>query len=108
MSRDAKPVLHEGQDAMVELGAGCEPLACQVLGFAGADVILLLAEDLRPSLREVVAAQPLGYLVIDRGRALSALRGRVRATDAPDQLLVRVTDAFRLGQRRMYSRAPLE
>jgi hypothetical protein len=108
MAPDVKPVLHEGQDVTIELGGACAPLQGQVLGFVGADVIVLLAEELRAGLHDVLGSAPLGYLVISRGRELSALRGRMLLTDAADQLLVRVTDGFRLGQRRMYSRAPLE
>ena len=46
-------------------------------------------------------------MIVDDDQQVHALRARVGPGSEPGEVVVTVTDSFRLGQRRRYSRAPL-
>ena len=80
---------------------------------------LAAASDLKPQRvavvvrheRDQVAAHATelapSVVVVDQDEQVHALRATVRPGSDRGEVLVTVTDAFRLGQRRRYSRAPL-
>jgi hypothetical protein len=95
----ATPQLVEGQPARLDVG---ESLACRIIGFSGADVVLAL--EAQPE--EPIHAGGDAFLVLEADGQMHALRGRTRAP-AGDEVVLTLTDDIRLGQRRTYSRAPL-
>jgi hypothetical protein len=92
-------MLTEGTDGTLDLGVGGSA-PCRVTGFAGRRVFLqvssaaMTAEDVTT-----------GYLLLEDGGRLQALRGRVESVRDGAAVLL-LTDAFD-GQRRVFSRAPL-
>jgi len=99
MSAIAIPPLVEGQPARLDVGAS---LPCRVIAFSGRDVVLAL--DAPPP--EAVAEGGSGYLLLEAGGRLQAVRGRL-AAPAGNEVVLSLTDDIRLGQRRLFSRAPL-
>ena len=93
--------LSEGQPAQLDLGQ--EAVACLVVGFDGADIVLAFQE--LPE--EGLPAGGISFLLIEAGGRLHALKARVRAGDAEGEYVATLLDPFRLGQRRNFSRAPL-
>jgi hypothetical protein len=91
--------LLEGQSARLDVGTS---LPCRVIGFSGPDVVLAL-EGQPP---ETLVAGGSGYLILEAGGRLQAVRGRI-AGPAGEEVVLRLQDDFRLGQRRLFSRAPL-
>jgi hypothetical protein len=94
------PRLVEGQPARLDLG---ESIACRIIGFSGPDVVLALEHQPDDAPEQGAHA----YLVIESDGQMEAVRGRV-GPPAGDELVLRLTDDIRLGQRRTFSRAPLE
>src|SRR3954470_13605698 len=94
--------LSEGQPAQLDLGD--EAVACLVLGFTGAEVVLAPKAELPPD-----ALEPglTSYLLIEAGGSLQALKAQVRPGLSEGELVATLLDPFRLGQRRTFSRAPL-
>jgi PilZ domain len=94
-------VLSEGQLAQLDLGE--EVVRCTVVGFTGADVILEMAEqpEERPALDSTT------FLLLEAGGRLHALKTIVRPGSTDSEVIVTLVDSFRLGQRRLFSRAPL-
>ena len=100
-------MLIEGQVVQLDLGGKTSALPCCVIGFTGSSVLLA---PIVPATAPTVEAIEVGreaYVVIDDDQQVHALRARVKPGSEPGEILVTVTDAFRLGQRRRYSRAPL-
>jgi PilZ domain-containing protein len=93
------PQLVEGQVARLDVGAS---LPCRVIGFSGRDVVLALDARLPEELDDPVG----GYLLLESGGHLRAVRGQL-ASPAGEEIVWRLTDDIRLGQRRQFSRAPL-
>ena len=91
--------LVEGQPARLDIG---ESLRCRVIGFSGPDVVLALEdrpeEDLEPG-------SP-AYLLIEASGRRQAVRGRI-GEPAAEEVVMRLSDDIRLGQRRTFSRAPI-
>jgi hypothetical protein len=100
--------LAEGQLVQLDLGAKTELLDCRVLGFAGTTVILAPATAPEDATLEAMQAGSYAYLLVDAAGALQALRARLHGSAGPENIVVSVTDGFQLGQRRRYSRAPIE
>jgi hypothetical protein len=98
MAVSTLPQLVEGQAAALDVGVS---VPCRVIGFSGADVVLSLGAKL-PHDRETDVA----YLLVEAGGNLQAVRGRIGAP-AGEELVLRLTDDIRLGQRRLFSRAPV-
>jgi PilZ domain len=97
----APPQLVEGQRARLDAGVS---LPCRVIGFSGTHVVLALDAQAPP---DVLAVGKLGYLLVESPDGqLHALRGRIAAPPG-DELVLRLSDDIRLGQRRLFSRAPI-
>jgi PilZ domain len=93
------PQLVEGQPARLDIG---ESVPCHVIGFSGPDVVLSLHEQpAEPPQRGQQA-----YLLIESGGRMQAVRGRI-GVPARDEVVLRLSDDIRLGQRRIFSRAPI-
>jgi hypothetical protein len=91
--------LVEGQPARLDVG---ESLPCRIIGFGGPEVVLALEQE--PA-EEIEVGAP-AYLLLEAEGQLQAVRGRVTApSDA--EVVLRLTDDIRLGQRRVFSRAPI-
>jgi hypothetical protein len=80
-----------------------ESLACRVIGFSGPEVVLAL--DTQP--RHEIAAGSEAYLLLESDGQLRAVRGQI-GEPAGEEVVLRLVDDIRLGQRRVFSRAPLE
>ncbi len=91
--------LVEGQIARLDVG---ESLACRIIGFSGPEVVLAL--DQQPE--EEIASGAAAYLLLEADGQLQAVRGRVSAP-LNGEVVIRLTDDIRLGQRRVFSRAPI-
>jgi hypothetical protein len=93
------PLLSEGRTGHLDLGLnGCEP--CRITGFAGPDVFLKIDGRLFSEGRVLP-----GYLLLDDGGTLQAVRGAAERT-GPGAAVLHLSDSVG-GQRRMFSRAPL-
>jgi hypothetical protein len=91
--------LVEGQIARLDVG---ESLACRIIGFSGPEVVLALEQ---PPEEEIVSGAS-AYLLLESEGQLQAVRGRVSAPH-DGEIVIRLTDDIRLGQRRIFSRAPI-
>jgi len=99
MSVGTMPHLLEGQPARLDVG---ESLPCRVIGFSGPEVVLAL--EAQPE--EEIQRGDSAYLLLEADGRLQAIRGRVSAPSQAEVVL-RLTDDIRLGQRRVFSRAPI-
>lgn len=99
MSYGTMPQLVEGQPARLDIG---ESLPCRVIGFSGLDVILALAQQPETPPEPGDPA----YLLIESDGRMQAVRGRI-GVPAGDEIVLRLSDDIRLGQRRTFSRAPI-
>src|SRR5215218_5967446 len=97
----------EGQVVQLDLGGKTSALPCCVVGFTGSAVLLAPIVPATAPTAEAIEAGREAYVVIDDDQQVHALRARVNPGSEPGEILINVTDAFRLGQRRRYSRAPL-
>jgi hypothetical protein len=73
-----------------------------VIGFSGPEVVLALETQPEEEIERGMQA----YLLLESEGQLQAVRGRVTAPSA-DEVVLRLTDHIRLGQRRVFSRAPI-
>ena len=101
------PQLVEGQIARLDVGGSARPatgdsLACRIIGFSGPDVVLRL--DTQP--KHEIAEGTEAFLVLESDGQIQAVRGRIGAPG--EEVVLRLVDDIRLGQRRVFSRAPLE
>jgi PilZ domain len=94
--------LSEGQPAQLDLGE--EAVPCLVVGFQGSDVILAPGGPLP---EDAIGAHTIGFLLIEAGGMLHALKAHIRQGDTEGELVATLLDPFRLGQRRTFSRAPI-
>jgi hypothetical protein len=93
------PQLVEGQPARLDIG---ESVPCRVIGFSGRDVVLALEQQ--PA--ELPERGQQAYLLIESNDRMHAVRGTV-GEPAGEELVLRLSDDIRLGQRRIFSRAPI-
>jgi PilZ domain-containing protein len=91
--------LVEGQIARLDVG---ESLACRIIGFTGPEVVLALEQEPVEEIERGSAA----YLIVESDGQLQAVRGRV-TNPLVGEIVIRLTDDIRLGQRRIFSRAPI-
>ena len=91
----------------LDLGGKTTALPCRVLGFGGSTVMLAPVVPATAPTADAIQTGREAYVVLDDDNQVHALRARVRPGSEPGEIVVMVTDAFRLGQRRRYSRAPL-
>src|SRR4051812_16146224 len=94
--------LSEGQPAQLDLGD--EAVPCLVVGFTGDEVVLAPQAELPP---DALESGLTTYLLIEAGGSLQALKAEVRRAGGDGVLVATLLDPFRLGQRRMFSRAPI-
>jgi hypothetical protein len=99
MSASTMPQLVEGQVARLDVG---ESLPCRVIGFSGPEVVLALEAQPEESIERGASA----YLLLESEGKLQAVRGQITAPSA-EEVVMRLTDDIRLGQRRVFSRAPI-
>ena len=99
MSLASMPQLVEGQAARLDVG---ESLLCRIIGFTGPDVVLAVEEQ--PE--EPPTVGDYAYLLLESEGRMQAVRGRL-GSPLTDEVVLRVTDDIRLGQRRTFSRAPV-
>jgi PilZ domain len=93
------PHLVEGQPARLDVG---ESLPCRVIGFSGPEVVLALEAEPEEEIQRGDSA----YLLLEADGRLQAIRGQISAP-AQGEIVLRLTDDIRLGQRRVSSRAPI-
>jgi hypothetical protein len=93
------PQLVEGQPARLDIG---ESLPCRVIGFSGLDVVLALEEQPEEDLVQGSYA----YLLIESDGRMQAVRGRIGSPPG-EEIVLRLSEDIRLGQRRTFSRAPI-
>jgi hypothetical protein len=91
--------LVEGQPARLDVG---ESLPCRVIGFSGPEVVLAL--ESQPE-EEIAPGMP-AYLLLEAEGQLQAVRGSITAPSG-EEVVLRLSDDIRLGQRRVFSRAPI-
>jgi PilZ domain len=91
--------LVEGQPARLDIG---ESLSCRVIGFSGPDVVLALEEQ--PEEAPEIGSP--AYLLIEADGRMQAVRGLI-GSPAAEEVVLRLSDDIRLGQRRTFSRAPI-
>jgi hypothetical protein len=91
--------LVEGQPARLDVG---ESLPCRVIGFGGPEVVLAL--EMQPE--EEIEPGMQAYLLLEAEGQLQAIRGRI-TTQSAEEVVLRLSDDIRLGQRRVFSRAPI-
>ena len=94
--------LSEGQPAQLDLGE--EAVPCLVVGFQGSDVMLAPGRALP---EDAIGPRTIGFLLIEAGGMLHALKAHIRQGYADGELVATLLDPFRLGQRRTFSRAPI-
>jgi hypothetical protein len=99
MSLVNMPHLVEGQPARLDVG---DSLPCRVIGFSGPDVVLAVEEQ--PE--EPPQVGDHAYLLLESEGRMQAVRGQI-SSPLGDEVVLRLTDDIRLGQRRTFSRAPL-
>ena len=99
MSARTMTQLVEGQPAALDVG---ESLSCRIIGFSGPEVVLAL--EAQPE--EEITVGMEAYLLLESEGQLQAVRGRVTMPSA-EEVVMRLTDDIRLGQRRVFSRAPI-
>jgi len=100
-------MLTEGQVVQLDLGRKTQALPCRVVGFGGSTVLLAPVVPATAPTVEAIHAGRAAYVILDDDRQVHALKACVEPGSDPDEVVVTVTDSFRLGQRRRYSRAPL-
>jgi hypothetical protein len=99
MSSGTLPQLVEGQPARLDIG---ESIPCRIIGFTGPDVVLHLEEQPAEPPEQGQGA----YLLIEAGGRMQAVRGSI-GQPAGEEIVLRLSDDIRLGQRRTFSRAPI-
>jgi c-di-GMP-binding flagellar brake protein YcgR len=100
-------MLTEGQVVQLDLGGKTTALPCRVLGFGGSTVMLAPVVPASAPTADAILGGREGYVILDADNQVHALRARVTSSSEANEVVVAVTDSFRLGQRRQYSRAPL-
>lgn len=99
--------LVEGALVSLDVGPEAEPLLCRIVAFGGDDVVLAPRrtpdEDQQIALSQGVES----YLLLDAGNDVRALRCKPSQPTETGDVVAAITDQFRLGQRRMFSRADL-
>src|SRR3954452_19984378 len=99
--------LIEGALVSLDLGRDAQPLLCRILAFGGDDVVLGPTSPPDEEQRDVLSGDDEAYLLLDAGDDLRALRCVPAAPTAAGDVVAEITDRFRLGQRRMFSRVDM-
>jgi hypothetical protein len=77
---------------------------CTVVGYTGADVVLELGSALPD---DALDPGSVTFLLLEADGRLHALKTQLHPGGTETELVVTLLDSFRLGQRRLFSRAPL-
>ena len=99
--------LVEGALVSLDVGRDAEPLLCRIVAFGGDDVVLAPKREPDIDQHAALTRRAESYLLLDAGNDLHALRCRPSKPDESGDVVAEITDQFRLGQRRMFSRADL-
>jgi hypothetical protein len=99
--------LVEGALVSLDVGSEAAPLLCRIVAFGGDDVVLAPNRQPDEEQLDALTRGDESYLLLDAGNDLHALRCKPSAPSADGDVVVVITDHFRLGQRRMFSRASL-
>jgi PilZ domain-containing protein len=99
--------LVEGALVSLDVGREAEPLLCRIVAFGGDDVVLAPKTEPDPDQQVALARGVESYLLLDAGNDVRALRCRPSKPTEAGDVVAEITDHFRLGQRRMFSRADL-
>jgi PilZ domain len=99
--------LVEGALVSLDVGREAEPLLCRIVAFGGDDVVLAPKDEPDADQLAALTRGAESYLLLDAGSDLHALRCRPSKPSDDGLVVVEITDQFRLGQRRMFSRASL-
>jgi hypothetical protein len=99
--------LVEGALVSLDLGRDAAPLLCRIVAFGGDDVVLGPTSALDHEQRAVLAGEAEAYLLLDAGDDLRALRCVPAPPSPAGDVVAHITDRFRLGQRRMFSRSDM-
>jgi hypothetical protein len=105
MSSSAQLV--EGALVSLDVGRDATPLLCRIVAFGGDDVVLHPRSQPDVDQHAALARGEESYMLLDAGNDLQALRCRPSKPSDDGDVVVEITDHFRLGQRRMFSRADL-
>jgi hypothetical protein len=106
VSADDNVRLTEGTSAYLDFSEGRERVAGEVLAFLGSVVLFRPDAEVPTWMSDRFADGMEAYLLVSRRGRLHALSGRIIRVG--DVLGVTLTDSFRLGQRREWSRADLQ
>jgi hypothetical protein len=101
-------ILREGVLVTLDVGADTTMLPCRVVGLTGDELALLPIRPPDAPIWRELARRGSVVLHFELEGHLRTLRGNAAGVRAGGYLSVRLTDEFRLGQRRRHSRAPLE
>jgi len=99
--------LVEGALVSLDLGREAAPLLCRIIAFGGDDVVLHPNAEPDVDQQVALAAGVESYLLLDAGNDVRALRCKPSMPNEAGDVVAEITDQFRLGQRRMFSRADL-
>lgn len=100
------PRLTEGTVVQVDLGVTA-PMDAVVVGFFGRVIVVGAEQEALDRFKDKLAARAEAYLLVEREDGLWALKGSITLMSGTTVGL-EITDGFSLGQRREWSRAPLE
>jgi PilZ domain-containing protein len=99
--------LVEGALVSLDVGREAAPLLCRIVAFGGDDVVLHPKAEPDVDQQVALAAGVESYLLLDAGNDVRALRCKPSVPNEAGDVVAEITDQFRLGQRRMFSRADL-
>jgi hypothetical protein len=99
--------LVEGALVSLDVGSDAEPLLCRIVAFGGNDVVLAPNKAPDADQQTALTRGAESYLLLDAGNELHALRCKPSKPTEAGDVVAEITDHFRLGQRRMFSRADL-
>jgi PilZ domain-containing protein len=99
--------LVEGALVSLDVGSDAEPLLCRIVAFGGDDLVLHPRSEPDVDQHAALTRGEESYLLLDAGNDLHALRCKPSKPSDDGDVVVEITDRFRLGQRRMFSRADL-
>jgi hypothetical protein len=103
-----EPILHEGAHVTLDVGGDATAVSCRVVGLTGDELALLPLRPPEPAAWRRLAMRGPCVVFFEAGGQMRALRGSAAGVRSGGFLAVALTDAFRLGQKRRHSRAPLE
>src|SRR5215207_3901833 len=89
-------MLTEGQVVQLDLGGKTQALPCRVLGFGGSTVMLAPVVAATAPTADAISAGRSAYVILDDDRQVHALRAQVSRASEPHEIIVTVTDSYRL------------